>query len=181
MTAKGGFPSTFKQSARPNEPFFYQIGSVSTSRAWNLPNFDKIQAFLDDVKKLRNYEKYRLFLVGGVMNGGIGKTTDVDILINGDLEIREFEAFLHDLHDLGLNVHGLLIDAKWIDKEPAISLEPIRYVAVQFGRVVKKIGEHSSIIDMFETNKKLSEYLIERTIDFPSEKNKRTTNKFASI
>lgn len=173
---------TFHIPAHPHQKFYYRIGTVSTHKAWYKPTKEKLVNFIKDVKNIKNYGKYHLFLVGGVVNGGIGKTNDVDILINGQLDdIHVFEKFLHDLHDLGLNVHGLLIDAKWMDDEPSQTLQPKKYKAVQFGKVQKQIGEHISEIDLFTKNTKLTDNLVLRNINYPSEKTKQTNNKYYKI
>jgi len=168
--------------ANPKQSFLYRIGTVTTKKAWYKPTKEKLVNFINDMKNIENYEKYQLFLVGGVVNGGIGKTFDVDILINGHIhDVSVLEKFLHDIHDLGLNKHGLLVDAKWVDEKPSCSLEPKKYRAVQFGKVYKQIGEHVSEIDMFAKNIKLSDNLVLRDIDYPSEKTKRTNNKFIRV
>jgi hypothetical protein len=173
---------TFYIPANPKKSFFYQIGTVQTTKAWFKPTKEKLINFINCVKNIENYEKYNLFLVGGVVNGGIGKTNDVDILINGNIDdIFSFEKFLHDIHDLGLNEHNLLIDAKWIDDVPSCTLEQKKYIAVQFGKVYKQIGEQVSEINLFTKNIKLSDNLVMRTINYPSEKTKRTNNKYIKV
>lgn len=173
---------TFQKYANPNESFLYSVGTVSTTKAWYKPTKENLINFINDVKNIKNYEKYQLFLVGGVVNGGIGKTTDVDIIINGNIsELVELEIFLHNLHDLGLNKHGLLIDAKWMDSEPSKTFEPKKYKAVQFGKVYKQIGGHVSEINMFIKNIKLTDNLVLREINYPSEKTKQTNNKFIRV
>jgi len=172
----------FSLAADIQKSFIYQIGTVKTNKAWYKPTTEKLINFIKDVQKIKNYEKYQLFLVGGVVNGGIGQTNDVDILINGQLDDLDlFENFLYDLHNLGLNVHELLIDAKWIDSKPSDTLEPKNYRAVQFGRVYKQVGEHVSEINMFTKNIKLTENLVLREIKFPSEKTKQKNNKFIRV
>ena len=172
----------FSISAHPKKSFIYRIGTVHTTKAWHKPTKEKLVNFIKDVQNVENYEKYQLFLVGGVANGGIGKTTDVDILINGQIDdLFLFEKFLHDLHDLGLNVHELLIDAKWVDSKPSTTLEPKKYRVVQFGKVYKQIGEHVSEINMFTKNIKLTDNLVLREIDYPNEKTKQTNNKFIRV
>ena len=172
----------FSIPANPEKSFFYRIGTVSTTKAWYKPTREKLVNFINDMKNIENYEKYQLFLVGGIVNGGIGKTNDVDIIINGNIdEVFVLEKFLHDIHDLGLNKHGLLIDAKWIDDVPSCSLEPKKYRAVQFGKVYKQIGGHVSEINLFAKNIKLSDNLVLRDINYPSEKTKQTKNKFIRV
>ena len=173
---------TFNIPANPKKSFFYQIGTVKTTKAWYKPSEEKLVNFINDMKNIENYEKYHLFLVGGVVNGGIGKTNDVDILINGNIDdIFSLEKFLHNLHDLGLNKHSLLIDAKWVDDVPSCTLEPKKYRAVQFGKVHKQIGEQVSKINLFTKNIKLSDNLVLRDIHYPSEKTKQTNNKFIKL
>jgi hypothetical protein len=172
----------FNIPANPEKSFFYSIGTVQTTKAWYKPTEEKLAIFINDMKNIENYEKYNLFLVGGVVNGGIGKTNDVDIIINGNIEnFFVFEKFLHNIHDLGLNKHRLLIDAKWIDDVPSCTLEAKKYRAVQFGKVYKQIGEQVSEINLFTKNIKLSDNLVLRDIYYPSEKTKRTNNKFIKV
>lgn len=163
--------STFTKIVRETDQFEYRIGTVTTNQPWVFPNAENLKQFLSEVKNLNNYEKYELFLVGGALNN-LGKTPDVDILITGNLEIFELEKFLHDLHHLGLNKHRLLIDAKWINDKPAQNLNPKIYIAVQFGKVFKRINNHFSCINLFEKNTKLTEHLVLRNIKYPI----KTTN-----
>ena len=57
-----------------NIDFEYQAGTVITKNAWEQPTNDILNKFLKTIPKIKNYHKYELFLVGGVVNGNIGKT-----------------------------------------------------------------------------------------------------------
>jgi hypothetical protein len=171
--------SAFELPVHPNQKFGYWIGSVFTNKPWLKPSVPAIMQLIKDIIKIKNYEKYDIFLIGGVVNGGLGSTMDIDMVINGQLDYVEFEHFLHDLYNIALNKHRLLIDVKWLDKKPMddVNIE-VKYKAVQFGKVSKQVGEIISTIDMFKDNKMLTEHLVEREINFPSTKalKNRTTN-----
>ena len=171
--------SAFELPVYPNQKFGYWIGSVFTNKPWLKPSVAAIMELIKDIIKIKNYEKYDIFLIGGVVNGGLGSTMDIDMVINGQLDYVEFEHFLHDLYNIALNKHRLLIDVKWLDKKPMdnVNIE-VKYKAVQFGKVSKQVGEIISTIDMFKDNIMLTEHLVEREINFPSTKalKNRTTN-----
>lgn len=171
--------SAFELPVYPNQKFGYWVGSVFTDKPWVAPTIPRIMELIKDAIKLENYGKYDIFLIGGVVNGGIGNTMDIDMAINGQLDYVEFEQFLHDFYDLSLNKHRLLIDVKWLDKKPMDNVDiEVKYKAVQFGRVSKQVGKVISTIDMFKNNVMLTEHLVEREINFPSTKalKTRTTN-----
>ena len=170
---------TFQIGAIPNKKFQYTIGSVTTNKAWKRPNKENLENFIKDLRNIRNFHKYELFLVGGVVNGGIGKTNDIDIIVNGKFDY-ELENFFHDLYDMALNKHRLLVDVKWLDKKPSDSLEAITYQAVQFGKAVKQVDEDISEVNLFVKNIKLTEYLVLRTLKFPTIKT-QTTFRYESI
>jgi tRNA nucleotidyltransferase/poly(A) polymerase len=54
---------------------------VTTHKAWRNPTRENIQNFISDLRKKSYFKKYQLFLVGGVVNDGIGKTNDIDICV----------------------------------------------------------------------------------------------------
>jgi predicted nucleotidyltransferase len=166
---------TFKIGVSPESKFVYKIGSVTTNKAWGRPNKQNLENLIIDIKNIKNFHKYELFLVGGVVNGGLGKTTDIDIIVNGDFTY-ELEKFFHDLYDLALNKHQLLVDVKWLDKKPSDNHEAKIYQAVQFGLVKKQIENHISEINLFEKNIKLTENLVLRTLNFPNNKTQTNIN-----
>jgi hypothetical protein len=171
--------SAFELPVYPNQKFGYWVGSVFTEKPWVAPTIPRIMELIKDAIKLENYGKYDIFLIGGVVNGGIGNTMDIDMAINGQLDYVEFEQFLHNFYDLALNKHRLLIDVKWLNQKPMDNVDiEVKYKAVQFGKVSKQVGEVISTIDMFKNNKMLTEHLVEREINFPSTKalKNRTTN-----
>lgn len=165
---------TFKIGVSPEAKFLYKIGSVTTNKAWGKPNKQNLENLINDIKNIKNFHKYELFLVGGVANGRIGQTTDIDIIVNGHFTY-ELEKFFHDLYDLALNKHRLLVDVKWLDKKPSDNKEEKIYQAVQFGKVTKQIDDNISEINLFEKNIKLTENLVLRTLKFPN-KHKTQTN-----
>jgi len=75
--------NTFKIGVKKDQSFLYRIGNVSTNNMWKKPTYQDVQNLVINLRKLKNFDKYELFLVGGVVNGGIGKTTDIDIIVNG--------------------------------------------------------------------------------------------------
>lgn len=166
--------NTFKNWVSPEAKFVYKVGSITTNKAWGRPNKQNLENLILDIKNIKNFHKYELFLVGGVVNGGLGKTTDIDIIVNGNFTY-ELEKFFHDLYDLALNKHRLLIDVKWLDKKPSDNQEEKIYQAVQFGMITKQIDDSISVINLFEKNIKLTENLVLRTLKFPN-KNKTQTN-----
>ena len=143
--------NTFKNWVSPEAKFEYKVGSVTTNKAWGRPNKQNLENLLIDIRNIKNFHKYELFLVGGVVNGGLGKTTDIDIIVNGNFTY-ELEKLFHDLFDLALNKHQLLVDVKWLDKKPSDNQEEKIYQAVQFGMVTKQIDDSISIINLFEKN-----------------------------
>jgi hypothetical protein len=150
--------TAFKIGASDKDNFFYQIGNVKTNVYWHQPTQEAVNALVNDIKKLRLYTKYELFLVGGVVNGGIGRTWDIDIVINGKLDTVELESFMTDIYELALNVHRLLVDVRWLDKKPNIKGQ---YRLVRFGKVTKKVGHNVSHQNLFKTENPLSDLLIE--------------------
>ena len=60
------------QKTLKKENFFYQAGSVITTKAWYMPTYDNVEQLLNDISQ-QNYP-YDLYLVGGVANGKIGNT-----------------------------------------------------------------------------------------------------------
>jgi predicted nucleotidyltransferase len=165
---------TFKIGVLPDSKFVYKVGSVTTNKAWSRPNKQNLENLVIDIRNIKNFHKYELFLVGGVVNGGLGKTTDIDIIVNGNFTY-ELEKFFHDLYDLALNKHRLLIDVKWLDKKPSDNHEEKIYQAVQFGMATRQIDDSISIRNLFEKNIKLTENLVLRTLNFPN-KHKTQTN-----
>ena len=157
--------------------FFYQVGSVYTKKAWKMPTYENIEAFLDEIQHLSVYDMY---LVGGVANGKIGNTWDIDIVVTGPIVYQEFEDVIHEIYDIALNKYRLLVDIRWIDKP----IERLQYLldnnlsenvkTIRFGYYLKKIGDDVSEINLFENSTKLTDYLIEKEVSFPTKKSIQT-------
>lgn len=175
--------NTFNSSFKNGE-FFYQAGSVITHKPWGKPTFLNVEKLLDEIKAFCDYDMY---LVGGVANGKIGNTWDIDIIVNGLIVYQEFENTLHEIYDLALNKHNLLVDVRWIDKPVEKLSELVEgdrsevYKSVRFGYYLKKIGADVSEINLFNNGKKLTDYLVERDISFPTEKCLNNSNNYIKI
>lgn len=153
--------------------FFFQAGSAYTKKAWKMPTYENVEDFLNEIKDLSPYDMY---LVGGMVNGKIGNTWDLDIVVTGPIVYQEFEDVIHNIYDIALNKYRLLVDIRWIDK-PIDRLQYLMdnnlsetYKSVRFGYYLKKIGDEVSETNLFSQGKKLTDYLIERDVVFPTEK-----------
>ena len=96
-----------------DKEFEYEVGSVTTKIAWYQPTNYIVNKLIKTIKKIKNFDKYELFLVGGVVNGRIGETWDVDIIVSGEIIPKEFEEFLHEIYDIALNKFNILVDVRW--------------------------------------------------------------------
>lgn len=159
--------------------FFYQVGSVYTKKAWKMPTYENIEAFIDEIKTLCPYDMY---LVGGVVNGKLGNTWDVDIVVNGPIVYQEFENVIHDIYDIALNKYRMLIDIRWYN-QPVERLEYLinnklteTWKTIRFGYYFKKMGEEVSEINLFDQATKLTDYLIEKEVEYPTKKAILSTN-----
>ena len=150
--------------------FYYKVGPISTTTPWFRPTTERIKNLVKEAKQIKDYQKYKLFLVGGVVNGKLGKTWDIDIVVNGDISnYQAFEGFLRELYNLALNKHGLLIDVCWLDKKPVDAHQSVEYTAVMFGDVIKRIGSEQSVMS-FEKSERVTDHLDRRKLRFPTRK-----------
>jgi hypothetical protein len=140
---------------------------------WTIPTSEKINFLAKELKQI-NSGKYDLFLIGGVVNGKLGNTWDIDIVVNGEMDYQVFEDFLHDVYNLALNKHGLLVDVRWLDKKPVDNKNNIEYSSIRFGYARKKIDDVEAEINLFKKGRKVSEYLVEQKFIFPTPKAKQT-------
>lgn len=169
--------------------FEYQVGTVITKTPWYQPTNDILNKFLKTIPKIENYDKYELFLVGGVVNGNIGKTWDVDIVVSGKIIPDEFERFLHDIYDIALNKFNILVDVRWFavpfehynNLVKANRVEKVK--SIRFGYFKKKIGETESVINLFERGSMLTKNLVELEVVIPSKKafEYKNGNKYIKI
>ena len=182
--------STFQGGVDSMDTWFeYKAGSVKTTIPWFQPTKHILNKFIKTISKIENYGKYDLFLVGGVVNGGIGKTWDVDIVVCGEIIPHEFENFLHEIYEIALNKFNILVDVRWfsvpIEKHnqliEAKKQEKVR--TIRFGHFLKKIGGECSEINLFEKGKKISEHLVELEILLPTKKtiSSNRGNKYVKI
>jgi hypothetical protein len=157
--------------------FKYEIGSVETNIAWQRPNSKNVSELIYEIKKLEDYNKYELYLVGGVLNGGLGTTWDVDIIVAGKIVYEDFEKFLDSIYNLALNKIGVCVDIRWYDK-PIERLtylmskgEKEKFKTVRFGYCKKSIGNHKIMEqNLFLKHKQVTQHLIEAELDFPTKK-----------
>jgi len=172
--------NTFKNGVESMKiDFEYQVGSVITTTPWLQPTKHILNKFIKTIPKIEYYEKYNLFLVGGVVNGRIRETWDVDIVVCGEIIPEEFEQFLHDIYELALNKFNILVDVRWFN----VPIERLTHLiesnkqekvkTIRFGHFRKKIAEEESTINLFEMGKKISKYLVELEVIIP---NKKTIN-----
>jgi hypothetical protein len=156
--------------------FEYQAGSVTTIIPWFQPTKHITNKFIKTISKIQNYGKYNLFLVGGIVNGRIGKTWDVDIVVCGDIVPQEFEKFLHEIYDIALNKFNILVDVRWfnvpIERHNQLleTKKQEKVKTIRFGRFQKKIAEECTEINLFEKGKKISNHLVELEIIIPNKK-----------
>ena len=169
--------------------FEYQAGSVKTIIPWFQPTKHILNKFIKTIPKIENYGKYDLFLVGGVVNGRIGKTWDVDFIVCGDIVPHEFEIFLHEIYEIALNKFNILVDVRWFNvpierHNQLIEInEQEKVKTIRFGLFKKKIGDVCSEINLFEKGKKISKYLVELEVIIPNKKtiNTKVTPKYVKI
>lgn len=182
--------STFKNGVYFKDiSFEYQAGSVLTNNAWTKPKADILNKFVKTIQEIHNYGKYELFLVGGVVNGNIEHTWDIDIIVCGDMIPSEFEQLLHNIYDIALNKFNILVDVRWFNV-PIVRFNQLleekkveRVKTIRFGYFRKKIGDEESIIDLFEKGKKVTKYLVELEVIIPSIKafKYKNGNKYIKI
>jgi len=175
--------NVFNQSMVSGD-FFYQVGSVYTKKMWYKPTYEKIESFLNEIKSLTPYDMY---LVGGVVNGKIGNTWDVDIVVTGPIVYQEFEDVLHNIYDLALNKYRMLVDVRWYDKP----IERLKYLidnnetekwkTIRYGYYLKKMGDDVSEINLFDKCKRLTDYLIESDVTFPLNKSLNMENNYIKV
>ena len=169
--------------------FEYQAGSVITTIPWFQPTKHILNKFIKTIPKIENYGKYNLFLVGGVVNGRIGETWDVDIVVCGEIIPHEFEKFLHEIYDIALNKFNILVDVRWfnasIERYNQLVEAKIgeKVKSIRFGHFQKKIGNECTTINLFEKGKKISKYLVEIEVIIPNKKtiNTKVTPKYVKI
>jgi hypothetical protein len=169
--------------------FEYQVGSVTTTIPWFQPTKHILNKFIKTIPKLEYYEKYNLFLVGGVVNKRISETWDVDIVVCGDIIPHEFEKFLHQVYDIALNKFNILVDVRWfnipIERHNQLVEAKIeeKVKTIRFGHYQKKIGNECTEINLFGRGKKISKYLVELEVIIPNTKtiNTKVTPKYVKI
>jgi len=182
--------NTFQNGVEANDiEFEYQVGSVTTTIPWFQPTKHIVNKFIKTIAKIEYYEKYNLFLVGGVVNGRLGKTWDVDIVVCGEIIPHEFEKFLHEIYDIALNKFNILVDVRWfnapIERYNQLVEAKIgeKVKSIRFGHFQKKIGNECTSINLFEKGKKISKYLVEIEVIIPNKKtiNTKVTPKYVKI
>lgn len=166
--------------------FFFQAGNSYTNKAWKMPNKKRVEDLVDDIQYLCPYDMY---LVGGVLNDKMGKTWDVDIVINGEIEIKKFEETLYNIYDTALNNHNILVDVRWYDKP----VERLQYIidnnitetwkSIRYGYFLKKVDNYTTEIDLFKEDKaiRLTEFLVQREFTNPQCKSLGIKNKYLKI
>ena len=172
--------NTFQNGVESTDTAFeYQAGSVKTIIPWFQPTKHILNKFIKTISKIENYGKYNLFLVGGVVNGRIGETWDVDIVVCGEIIPHEFEKFLHEIYEIALNKFNILVDVRWFNipierhNQLVEANKMVKAKTIRFGHFQKKIGEDCTEINLFERGKKISKYLVELEVVIP---NKKTIN-----
>ena len=182
--------STFKNGIYSEDiSFEYQAGSVFTKNAWNKPTIDILNKFVKTIREIDNYGKYELFLVGGVANGNIKHTWDIDIIVCGNIIPSEFEQLLHDIYNIALNKFNILVDVRWFSVPIGLFNKLLeekrveRVKTIRFAYFRKKIGDEESIIDLSDKGKKISKYLVELEVMIPSIKafKYKNGNKYIKI
>jgi hypothetical protein len=152
--------NTFKNGIEYNDTTFqYEVGSVKTTIPWYKPTKHILNKFIKTIPEIQYYEKYNLFLVGGVVNGKLGETWDVDIVVCGDIIPHEFEKFIHQIYDIALNKFNILVDVRWFNipierhNQLVEANKKEKVKTIRFGHYQKKIGNECT--ELSSLNKSL--------------------------
>lgn len=109
---------SFDLTSKPDQIFYYQVGSVTTTIPWSRPSFAKIKAFFEDDSISHILEKYNVYLTGGCLWDF--NTWDIDLILvhnwNESTDWNEIEQDMNSLNDAALNKHHILVDLTVFDK-----------------------------------------------------------------
>lgn len=109
---------SFDLTSKPNQVFYYQVGSVTTTIPWGRPSFEKITRFFQDESISHLLEKYNVYLTGGCLWDF--NTWDIDLILIHDwnqlTDWNLIEQDINILHDVALNKHHILVDLTIFDK-----------------------------------------------------------------
>lgn len=109
---------SFDLTSKPDQIFYYQVGSVTTTIPWSRPSFAKIKAFFEDDSISHILEKYNVYLTGGCLWDF--NTWDIDLILihdwNESTNWNEIEQDMNLLNDAALNKHRILLDLTMFDK-----------------------------------------------------------------
>ena len=155
--------------------FFYQIGSVTTTKPWPRPTYDRVRNFFLDKDIQPLAEKYNIHIVGGFLYNK--PTWDIDLAFvynyNDQTDWSLVEADINTINNIALNVYGLMLDICVVNKIHPLPTDLMRNQ--DDSHVIIKIGYYKKVIDdkiqfeynLLETSKptygkiiKLGKYLV---------------------
>jgi len=135
--------------------FLYQIGSVTTTRPWPRPTYDRVRNFFLDKDIQPLAEKYNIHIVGGFLYNKL--TWDIDLAFvynyNDQTDWSLVEADIDTINNIALNVHGLMLDICVVNKIHPLPTNLIRNQ--DDSHIIIKIGYYKKVIDdkiQFEYN-----------------------------
>ena len=98
--------------------FFYQVGSVITTKPWYRPTYDRVRGFFLDETIQPLAKRYNIHIVGGFLYNKL--TWDLDLALVYDYDDQTnwslIEEDIDTINDTALNRHGLLLDACLVNK-----------------------------------------------------------------
>ena len=127
--------------------FFYQVGSVTTTKPWPRPTYDRVRRFFLDETIQQLAEKYNIHIVGGFLYNKL--TWDVDLALvynyNDQTDWSIIESDIDIINDTALNTYNLLLDVCLLKSVYPITIDQVR--SYDEMHVLIKPGYHKKILN----------------------------------
>jgi len=96
--------------------------NIETDVVWNWPTKEIFDDWKKDFFKLEETKFFEIYVVGRfvdtLMLGEYNNTTDIDVILVGDKDIKKIEKLIYEGTRLGLEKYQTFFDVLWFDKLP---------------------------------------------------------------
>lgn len=154
-----------------------KYGNIEADVNWESPTKESYESWKYEFLKFPEANHLQAFLVGGFQEKILGKrenTSNVDIILIGDVDLNKIESLIYKGIKLGLDKYGIFFDILWFESLPIYSqMNPGETKKIKVRMPSDRWIVDGKIEKIYKPAKQLLTNLWEIEIELPNEKQKK--------
>jgi len=154
-----------------------KYGNIETDLIWNWPTKEIFHDWKKDFLELEESKFFEIYVVGRFVDtlvlGHENNTSDIDVILIGDKDIKKIEKLIYEGTKLGLEKYQTFFDVLWFDKLPIYAhMEKKESMEVDICILSDKWIIDGKIQKQYYNIKQISENLWNMKMQYPTLKQK---------